>query len=223
MEWVGPSARILAASGFTVVNFDYRVPPGWVGETQERTALAQIADVLSVMDAADVEMAHVIGLSRGAITAYGLAAQTPDRVVSLTLAFPVSGHADTLYAEAPNSDPDGLDASEYLTRVVETVFSPEYLEHGFDEAQSLLTTPPGSVDRVERSEEEPFPTDWSASCPILIIEGGADQVVDPRHTARYRQAHPEADSVLVPGASHGWLMEQPSAFADLVMTFLRHH
>jgi pimeloyl-ACP methyl ester carboxylesterase len=220
MAWVDAAAHILGSRGYEVINYDYSAPTVADEEPEPRTALNQIADVVAIMDEVGVSSAHLVGLSRGAITAYGLSVTEPSRVESLTLAFPVAGHADTLFLE--ESSPKGSDtaSADPMRALVETVFSSEFLADHYDEAQNLLLTPPGTVRRVERAEEEPFPVGWLASCPVMIMEGGGDKVVGPTHPGRYAQDHPSARRIHIPGASHGWLMERPEEFADYLAAFV---
>ncbi|WP_229914347.1 alpha/beta fold hydrolase [Streptomyces capitiformicae] len=77
---------------------DYRLP-----------LLAQ--DVLGIMDELGVARAHVVGHDWGAIVAWYLAAQHPDRVRTLTaVAFP---HLDA-YQQAYRVDPEQQQASKYI-------------------------------------------------------------------------------------------------------------
>ena len=92
MAWDRPSCVEL---GYTVLNFDYEPPDGWDREPEPRSALDQTEDVVAVMAATGLAMAHVVGLSRGAITAYGLAAMHSELVETLTLVCPVAGFGNS--------------------------------------------------------------------------------------------------------------------------------
>lgn len=218
MAWTRPAALALSASGYRVVNFDY----GSDDEDPEpRTCLEQVDDVVAVMDAVEVASGAIVGMSRGAITAYGLAAERERRADSLVLAFPVAGFADTLSSVEPEPEPQpGEREEDFMLRSLQTVFSDEYLQAHMEEAMSLVMTPPGSVRRVEREDESPFQEDWVVSCPVMVIEGGRDRVVGPEHPARYLAAVPGARREVVPHASHGWLMEDPAGFAALIGSFV---
>lgn len=218
MAWTRDSARALADKGFRVTNFDYGSS---AEETVFRTALDQVDDVLSVMDAVGVESAALVGLSRGAMTAFGLAATHRDRVDEVILAFPVAGFEDTMLVVDPDPEPEeGESQAEFMRRALRTMFSDEYLTTDLDRAVSLVTTPPGSAARVDRFEEDPFPEGMDISARTLVIEGGRDQIVKPEHPKRYLQAIEGAEHVLVEDAEHGWLMESPDEFARIVARFL---
>lgn len=219
MTLTRPAANSLASLGYRVTNFDYGLGHP---SPEPRTALDQVPDVVAVMDAADVPSAVVIGVSRGAMTAYDLAGEDFDRVAALVLVMPVAGFADTLQivsqtpAAQPSDGPDTL-----IRQLADQVFSARFLEERLDDAIELLSAAPGAVDRVERSDETPFPEGLVVGCPILIIEGDADLVVTPEHPARYRAQHPEAEHRVVADGSHGWIMEEPAAFASMVDDFVR--
>jgi pimeloyl-ACP methyl ester carboxylesterase len=101
------------------------------------------------------------------------------------------------------------------------IFSGGFLEERMEDAVALLTTTPGSIWRVDRRKETPFPDDLSVCCPVLVVEAGSDAIVGPEHPAGYLDEHPEAGHVVVDDASHGWVMEDPHAFAGIVDDFVR--
>lgn len=218
MMWSRSAARALAGHGYTVTNFDYGSASD---DPESRSALDQVADVVAVMDAVSIDAGVLVGLSRGAITAFGAAGRHPDRVTGLVLAFPVAGFADTIHVHQPVPEPEpGEDDEAFMLRSLASVFSDGFLSSNLDDAILLATSPPGEVVRVERSEEDPFPEGMAVGCGTLIIEGGADEVVSPVHPARYLREISGAEHVVVPDGSHGWLMEQPGEFARIVAAFL---
>lgn len=222
MAWTRPAAESIALRGFRVVNFDYGPPKAWTGDPIPRTSLAQVADVSAVLGALDIAHAHVIGLSRGAITAYGLAARFPNAVDKLVLGFPVAGFYDTILLEAVNeSDKEGdLDPLAALDKALDSVFAADFLAVHRQAGRDLFMSPPGTVVRVERTQETMLGDDESVDAPTLIVSGGRDNVVSPEHPERLRRAIPQARLHEFDQASHGFVMEQPDAFADVVVPFL---
>lgn len=219
LMWSRPAAAALAEQGYRVVNFDYGSESD---NPVARSALDQVQDVVDVMDALEIQAAPLVGLSRGAMTAFGAAAEYPDRVSSLVLAFPVAGFADTLGFYQPDPEPEpGEDPEAFMRRLLGRLFSEEFLSTRFADAVTLATMAPGEVVRLDRSEEDPFPEDMAVGCDTLVIEGGADQIVTAEHPARYLKALPTAEHHFVPGASHGWLMERPVEFSSILADFFR--
>jgi 3-oxoadipate enol-lactonase len=222
MEYTRGAAVALAAHGYRVTNFDYGPPQGWDGDPETRTCLDQVADVVDVMDALNIDTAHAVGFSRGGITAFGLAARHPDRVNDLVLVFPVAAWEGTITVENPQPEQEeGEPDDEYLDRVLTSVFSERFLSQNADAARSLALAPPGTVIRAEqRSDEDVFTADDVVTHPTFIIEGGDDQIVTEEHPARYAEAVAGARHLHVDGASHAWHMEQPDRFARLVAAFV---
>lgn len=217
MAWTRPAAEALSRRGFRVTNFDYgsdHPSPAY------RSALDQIDDVLTVMDALGLDAPVVVGLSRGGMTAYGLAARHPDRVSALVLVLPVAPFADTLnIAEPEPEQTPGESDQDFMMRSLSRLFSNEFLSHHYEAAVSLATAHPGSVERLERHQEETISDTETVSCRALVIEGGADQIVMTEHPRRYLRAMPQAEHVVVPDAGHGLPMEQPKELADLIADF----
>lgn len=217
MMWSRAAARTLAEHGYTVTNFDYG---SGCSDPEMRSALDQVADVVSVMDVLGIDNGGLVGLSRGAVTAFAVAATQPVRVSSLVLALPVAGFSDTIGVYHSDPEPEvGEDDEAFMHRLLARVFSKEYLATNGDDAMALAMASSGEVARLERSEEEPFPDGMAVDCPTLVVEGGADLVVSSEHPARYLEAIPDAQHLVVPGGSHGWLMEQPGEFARIVAGF----
>lgn len=219
MAWTRPTVRALAGLGYRVVHFDYG---SGHPDPEPRTAIRQIDDVEAVMDALQLRRATVVGVSRGGITAFGLANARPERVTSLALVFAVAAFPDTLMVGNPDLRPEpGENDDHFMRRSLKSVFSEDFLERDLETAVSLVTTPPGAVARVERDQEPTFGVDATVTCPTLVIEGGADEVVTTEHAQRYIRAMPGAKHVRIPDAPHGWPMERPDLLAGLIADFAR--
>lgn len=217
MTWTRPTAQVLAARGWRVTNFDYGSDHP---SPEPRSSLEQIPDVVAVMDAVGVDSGVVVGLSRGAITAYGLAASRPERARGLVLALPVSGFAESLET-TDSPTPSGEDGDPDPDLMLAQVFSSDFLADNRQTAVGLLTTSPGSVTRIDRRNETPFPAGLTVGCPMLVIEGSEDAIVESSHPARYLEATPDARHVLVSGARHGWPLEAPEVFGGMIEEFAR--
>ncbi len=57
--------------------------------------------------------------------------------------------------------------------------------------------------------------------PTLVITGARDVVTPPDNSRIIARAVPGADLVLLPGAGHSFLFQEPRAVAELVTSFLR--
>ncbi len=101
--WPPGLIRGLAQAGYRVIRYDQRGTGAsdWVAEwhrTQPYSLLEMAADAIAVLHAAQVEKAHLIGLSLGGFVAQEIAIGHPDHVASLTL---MSTAADPTDASLP--------------------------------------------------------------------------------------------------------------------------
>lgn len=220
--WGDPLTRALRPD-HAVVNFDYEPYEGWDGQTEGRTCVQMAADTLEVMDHIGLARAHVVGLSRGAVAAYALAARHPDRVLSVSLLVPVAPYPDLFLDPSPPASASDLsppdDEADMPRFFASLAFSEAWLDDHLDEALALIGSEPGSVERVPREQEEAIGRDEVPQRPTLIVRATEDRTLDPAHAQALRDAVPEARWLELPGA-HGALMEQPRPWADALRTFI---
>lgn len=224
-----PVVDLLAAE-HDVVLFDNRgigdsaAPPG------PYTVAEMARDAASVLDAAGLERAHVLGTSLGGMVALQLALDHSDRVDRLVLACTTPGGAGAvpmpertvrLMAEAPT-----LPMDIALRRFVENAFGPE--------------PEPELVDRImaHRLATAQAPTAWAAQAaagatfdvwqrvgeigaPTLVLTGDADAVVDPRNSELLAERIPNARLEVFADDGHLFFWEEPERFVEIVTEFLR--
>lgn len=88
--WPRAFIRGLTGAGYRVIRYDQRGTGAsdWLPEWSRKhpySLLDMAADAIAVLDALQVERAHVVGLSLGGFVAQEIAIGHPDRVASLTL------------------------------------------------------------------------------------------------------------------------------------------
>jgi 3-oxoadipate enol-lactonase len=200
--------------------------------TDSLTVRAMARDVVSVLDAAGIATAHVLGVSLGGMVVQELAVEHPDRVDRLVLccttpgwpfAYPMPGPSARLMAATGSLPPDVA-----LRRHVENALSPD-----------TVARRPALVDRLvahERTRPQD-PGAWSAQAAAgaryagrlrqarirartLILHGDADAVVDPRNAKLLAERIPNARLVLLPGLGHLFFWEDPEGFVRAVTAFL---
>ena len=111
-QWSGV-VPLLHGAGLRTIAVDQRGysvgarPP----EPEEYTVDECVADALSIMDALNIRTFHLVGHDWGAVVAWGLAAEHPQRVLSLTA---ISVAHPTAFAKAIAGDGDQRQKSEYM-------------------------------------------------------------------------------------------------------------
>jgi 3-oxoadipate enol-lactonase len=224
----GPAPALLAQR-FQVVSFDNRgfgesdAPPG-------PYTTAQLAhDALAVLDATEIDTAHVIGISLGGMVAQELVLARPERVRKLVLcsttpggamSFPMPEQTVALMGRASHLEP-----REALHQFVVNALSPD---------------PPAELVQeivAYRAANPPDPGGWWAQAgagaahdalarlgaihvPTLVVHGTADNVVDARNASLLADAIDGARLVLFEGVGHLLPWERPAEFPALVEEFV---
>lgn len=203
-----------------IISFDYRPPDGWAGAPEPRTQVALSRDALAVLDHLQIDLADVLGYSRGAVAAYAAAFHAPGRVRSLVLLAPIAPFADLLIGPSPALPDDPGSLTALLTRAA---FSDAFIETHPQEAAAMTAAVMenhATVIRVSREEEEPVPEHPEISQPVLIITAGGDRLVDQAHSARLLGAVRQSQHILIEGGSHMVAFERPAAVAHAIGSFL---
>jgi pimeloyl-ACP methyl ester carboxylesterase len=190
---------VAAMSGRTIVSFD---APG-VGKSpapvlpQSISALARIAT--SVLDAARVDTADVLGFSHGGAVAQQLAFQSPDRVRRLVLV----------------STSCGLGATPGSKNALRSLRPPT--DAGDWPAPDVL----GALwHSLAISAWSSIPFLGAIRAPTLVVCGAHDRVVPPSNSRLLARRIPGAELVLLPAGHDLQSTAQASALASAVEEFL---
>ncbi|WP_209123737.1 alpha/beta fold hydrolase [Alkalihalobacillus sp. BA299] len=191
-------------------------------------------DARSVLDAAEVEAAHVYGISMGGMIAQRLTLQYPDRVKSLILGCTTAG--------GPNHVQPSMEVSMQMMARANSPASPEEL--AWDSAPILYSSSFIEANRVVIAEdikkriEIPTPpngymlqlqaclahnTDEELSninVPTLVIHGNADVLVPYENGVNLANKIKNAQFLTVPGAGHLYVSEATDLVNRKVLNFL---
>lgn len=182
-------------------------------------------DVLSLLDALDIERAHFVGLSMGGVTGQWLGIHAPSRIDKLVLSNTAArvGTPDGWQARAELVRSSGLDA-------VATASPARWFTVEFAAAQ------PAVVDTLTARLRTLSPEGYAAccevlaradfsdaidriACPTLVIAGKHDPVTTVAD-ARFMVDHIRGAQLVELNASHMSNVEAAQAFTDAVLTFL---
>jgi 3-oxoadipate enol-lactonase len=221
------------AAGRRTIAFDNR-GAGRSSKEPGPFSMEQFAgDALSVLDALEVESAHVLGVSMGGFIAQLLALRAPGRVRSLVLVGTGPGGpehervpAETVKAWLANS---GLPPAEYARQTMHLSFSPGWSDTHPERYEELLAarlehpTPPecwlAQFEAANRFLDTGAPVE-EITAPVLIVHGDTDRVVPVANANLLARRVPGAKLALLPGRGHVVQLESPDEFNRLVDDFL---
>ena len=194
---------------------------------------AMAGDIVAVLDAAGIRRAHVMGASLGGMVAQELAITHAERVDGLVLACTAPGWPFA-YPMPP--------AAVRLMLVTAVIKAEVARRRHTENALSARTVQhhPELVDRLlelQDSQPPPAPRALAAQAAAgalyagrwrqarirartLVLQGGADTVVDPRNGRLLADRIPDARLVTFPELGHLLFWEDPDGFTDAVTSFL---
>ena len=219
----------LYGSRFACVTYDNRGS----GRSRSRaapTSMPQLAaDAAGLLDRLGIESAHVYGLSMGGMIAQELALRFPERVRGLVLGGtspggPMAARPSLAELQALGWAMAGGGAGRGRPWLAGALFSDAFRREHPDRVRALLRPfwlhrPPGwgitahwwatvyhdTVSRLGRIQ-----------APTLVMHGERDAMAPVANARLLAERIPDAELVLVPGAGHAYLLEQPEAsFAAL--------
>jgi len=225
------------AAQHRVVIFDNR----GVGQTDKPTtaySMLQFAgDVVGLMDALDVQAAHLFGMSMGGMIAQHVVLGYPERVLSLVLGSTAPGEPGTLCPVSPPAEVlEALSKTSSGDRAQDErdawpiIFTRSYIEANRPLLESRLSdilaypeAPPYAVqlqmeamlnthDTLHRLGEIRQPT---------LIQAGQEDVLVPAGNSRIlAEGIPNARLIEYPSAAHGYFEEMGLAAVDDILAFL---
>jgi len=222
----------LLAQRFRVVLIDNR----GVGESDEPegpyTVAEMAADVVAVLDDAGIERTNLFGVSLGGYVAQEVALTYPGRLAKLVLASTAPG--------GPKAHPmpaAGLEAFGKYPMMEREAGLRLMVENSL--GGRGVRDVPGLADEIfaYRRAHAPSLAAWQAQAyagatfdaydrigaiqaPTLIVQGGADNVVDPRNAELLGELIPNARAEIVPDRGHLLVWEDSERVAELVTEFL---
>ena len=163
------------------------------------------ADTARFLEEVSGSPVRLLGVSDGAVVALTLALRRPDLVQRLVLAAGVF-HRDGWHAGVLDGEPP-----EFL-RASYTELSPDGPEH--------YPVVVGKLAALHAEQPTLTPADLAqVQCRTLVMVADDDEVRLEHALAAYR-AIPDAELAVIPGTSHGLLVEKPELCNQIIETFL---
>jgi pimeloyl-ACP methyl ester carboxylesterase len=214
----------LVQAGYRVIAIDR---PGW-GKSAVREGMKPISvaeDLDALADQLKLNRFHLLGVAGGGYIALDYAAWRPERLKSLVVAASGLGLVGDEEAETFRRDAAIPGFSQLAPEVRE--MSPSYRgmnpegvarwkeiqQHAM---QAGAVVPPLRTPNTDAKVA-------SITTPILVVAGDVD-LTTPSAAVRLWAKHLKAfDWVLIPEAGHSVAWEQPDAFNQAILAFLRKH
>jgi 3-oxoadipate enol-lactonase len=229
VAWGEPFGSALAAE-FDCLVFDNRGVGLSGGVTEPFTIAEMAADAAALLDALEIESAHVLGISMGGMIAQELALAHPERLRSLTIGCSYCGGPGSQLMDP--ADFQGLAeamASGNQDRVFRAMYelnlSPGFRaeESRFPEFVAMAEAVPVPRRTVELQLQAILGHDTSArlpgiSLPTLVVHGTLDRVLGYPNGPLIASLIPGARLQTLDEVGHMFWWEQPERSADLIRT-----
>ncbi|MBQ9202186.1 MAG: alpha/beta hydrolase [Bacteroidales bacterium] len=223
---------------YRTIRFDFR---GY-GKSSEQTQTQQathLGDLLRLMDALQIDKAHVVGLSMGAFVAGDMLALCPQRMLSCVL---VSGGIRS--TPGPSQPMDSVESAQRDREIA--ALRQKGVDNYKKEWLETLMSSGGSQKERMRAPLQRMIRDWSAWQPLhkevrlfygreaweilrqrgktdipTLIVRGENEVKDRKGTPGEMEYLSQCRYVVLPDCGHMLNMEQPAVFNSLILDFLQ--
>ena len=251
IRWPIELCELLVERGFRVIRFDNRdigltdKMEGEVAPSFFRLGLNSLfgvpvkvpyslndmaADTVGLLDALNIESAHIVGMSMGGMISQLVAGLYPTRALSLTSimsktgAFGNGGASLAVARQMVKPIPKGTSALDNSVKTRQMFGSPGYLESDEEVAIDVKAefkrsnNPAGYLRQLAAIRSAPSRNGLlnTLKIPVLIIHGNQDLLVDVSGAVATKQQIPHAQLVCFEGMGHTLPQPLLAEFADLI-------
>jgi pimeloyl-ACP methyl ester carboxylesterase/molybdopterin/thiamine biosynthesis adenylyltransferase len=187
-------------------------------------------DVIALIEHLGLERPVLVGCTLGGLIALQVAQRRPDLVAALSLAACYEAVDETILRATGDwraaARESGMDA--VFDRSLPWLFSDDYRRDHQDELYKLKT-----FYRVNRQRPEEFakqilvanhfradPSLASITCPVQLVHGSHDRLVDLAHAERLHRLLPTSEVHILAGGGHFANWERSAEYNDRIGTFL---
>lgn len=227
--WEPGLLRTLSAR-FKVIVFDNR----GMGDTETGRhpfSIEQFADdTVGLLDALDIQQAHVLGWSMGALIAEEIVLRHPGKANKLVL---YAAHCNAgLFPPAPEviqklTDTSGTPEEQGM-RFISMLFPPDWLQEHGERLKEIFYRPMGNISPETMAKQSMAIYTWKGCCerlgeintPTLVITGADDALVPPQNARYLAEKVPNAQLALSENSGHGLMFQSPDKFSETVIGFL---
>ena len=233
INFAEPWCEKFRAEGFFVIRFDNRDVGLSTKVAVPYTVSDMARDAITVLDAAGVAQAHVMGLSMGGMIVQTLAIEHPDRLLSMTSMMSTTGDTDvgqpTPEARSLSLAAPPTDRESYVARYVEGIrtwgspafFDEDRLRASAAAAFDRCFQPDGQARQARAifSGSSRTAALGDVRVPALVVHGSEDNLIDASGGRRTAEAIPGARFVLIDGMGHDYPPQLWDQIVQLVAAF----
>lgn len=230
MSWGRPFLSLLEQR-FDCIYYDHR-GIGYSSRVHEPFTIAELAnDAAGLLDALEIERAHVLGISMGGMVAQDLALTSPERLRSLTLGGTYCGGPGSQLMDAADFQAlvEAM-ASGSQERVFRTSWelnlSPGFRaeESRYAEFVAMAESVPVPQETVQLQLQAIVAHDTSArlpglEVPTLVVHGSADRILPFVNGAQIAALLPDGHLERLEDVGHMFWWEQPERSAELIRAY----
>jgi len=250
-RWNSELCDLLVERGFRVIRFDNRdcgrstlcdgLPLPDIGAALRGGLLSVLpytldtmaTDSIGLLDALNIDQAHLVGASMGAAIAQTIAARYPQRISSLTSIMSTSGNpllppptpvaAMSLFAPLPVSRDRASIVADAINRHL-AVASPDYptpladLQRMFGEEFDNGFYPQGVARQLAAllASGDLRPLLRTITCPSVVVHGRADPLIQLACGEDVANTIPDSEMRVIEGMGHDFPVALSEAFADAI-------
>lgn len=181
-----------------------------------------VDDTVALLDAIDLDRAHMYGQSFGGMVAQEVAIWHPDRVITLVLAATHCGGSHVV-----ESARDPVPKGEPWRALYAPGFPDTHPEHVAEDLR-IGSEQPRHIDGPRRQWEamqgfDTFDRLPRIAVPTLVLHGTQDRMVAPGNAEVLSARIPNAELRLLEGAGHLYHSERAAEADEAVLDFVRRH
>jgi 3-oxoadipate enol-lactonase len=190
------------------------------------------SDAAAVLDAAEVQSAHVFGISMGGMIAQEFALQYPQRVRSLILGCTAAGGPTAVRAEPEVTDMvmarGSMTPEQAAQAAIPFIYDPRTPRTLIDEDLAIrrpwFPRPEAYNAQLQGILAwESYSRLEEVNVPTLVIHGESDRLVPAGNGKLIAEKIPGAQLVMLAHASHIFTTDQPEAAQKAILDFLQEY
>jgi len=215
---------------YQVITWDQRGFGRSTNENKKSSPMTAVRDLMALLDHLHIEKAHLIGQSMGGWAVMGFALEMPQRVITVTLADTIGGIYtreigelfDAFIQHAMQSlPPDKLPITQHPAVGAELTESDPAKAFLYKQIGSIAPPPPANMGLLLRQTAYDPGRILAFNLPVLFIVGENDPIFPHAAVKDAARQIKYAKLRLIPDTGHSPYFEDPDAWNDIVLGFLK--